>query len=41
MVVHGEQLVAVPQDRYLGAWKRLPHCILAGKRSPIEAAPGA
>ncbi|ARM04489.1 hypothetical protein BOC59_33200 [Burkholderia pseudomallei] len=40
LVVHDEQLAAVPGHRYLDAWKRLQHYIVAGKRSPIEAAAG-
>ncbi|WP_256990770.1 hypothetical protein [Burkholderia sp. HI2714] len=40
LVVHDEQLAAVPWHRYLDAWKRLQHYIVAGKRSPIAAAAG-
>ncbi|WP_232348326.1 hypothetical protein [Burkholderia pseudomallei] len=35
LVVHDEQLAAVPWHRYLDAWKRLQHYIVAGKGSPI------
>lgn len=40
LVVHDEQLAAVPWHRYLDAWKRLQHYIVAGKRSPIAVASG-
>ncbi|WP_258170729.1 hypothetical protein [Burkholderia cepacia] len=40
LVVHDEQLAAVPWHRYLDAWKQLQHYIVAGKRSPIAAAAG-
>ncbi|WP_235995835.1 hypothetical protein [Burkholderia aenigmatica] len=40
LVVHDEQLAAIPWHRYLDAWKRLKHYIVAGKRSPIAAAAG-
>ncbi|MCO8325656.1 hypothetical protein ABEG10_37630 (plasmid) [Burkholderia cenocepacia] len=40
LVVHDEQLAAAPWHRYLDAWKRLQHYIVAGKRSPIAVAAG-
>lgn len=40
LVVHDEQLAAIPWHRYLDAWKRLQHYIVGGKRSPIAAAAG-
>ncbi|KVD67935.1 hypothetical protein WI88_33155 [Burkholderia ubonensis] len=40
LIVHDEQLAAIPWHRYLDAWKRLQHYIVAGKRSPIAAAAG-
>ncbi|WP_175948849.1 hypothetical protein [Burkholderia pyrrocinia] len=41
LVVHDEQLAAVPWHRYLAACKRLQHHIVEGKRSPIATASGA
>ncbi|WP_175001856.1 hypothetical protein [Burkholderia lata] len=40
LVVHDEQLAAVPWHCYLNARRRLQHHILDGKRSPIAAASG-
>ncbi|KVD80676.1 hypothetical protein WI89_24640 [Burkholderia ubonensis] len=40
LIVHDEQLAAIPWHRYLDAWKQLQHYIVAGKRSPIAAAAG-
>ncbi|KWZ58676.1 hypothetical protein WK57_16280 [Burkholderia ubonensis] len=41
LVIHDEQLAAIPWHRYLSAWERLQHYIVAGKRSPIAAAVGS
>ncbi|WP_423760848.1 hypothetical protein [Burkholderia sp. NLJ2] len=40
LVIHDEQLAAIPWHRYLTAWERLQRYIVAGKRSPIAAAAG-
>ncbi|VWC49222.1 Fis family transcriptional regulator [Burkholderia lata] len=40
LVVHDEQLAAIPWHRYLDAWQRLQHYIVAGKRSPIATVVG-
>nr|WP_057929959.1 hypothetical protein [Burkholderia ambifaria] len=40
LVVHDEQLAAIPWHRYLDAWQRLQHYIVAGKRSPISTVVG-
>ncbi|KVP90956.1 hypothetical protein WJ95_08890 [Burkholderia ubonensis] len=40
LVIHDEQLAAIPWHRYLSAWERLQRYIVAGKRSPIAAAVG-
>lgn len=40
LVIHDEQLAAIPCHRYLDAWERLRHYITNGKRSPIAAALG-
>lgn len=41
LVIHDEQLAAIPWHRYLKAWEQLRHYITNGKRSPIAAASGA
>ncbi|RQR72372.1 MULTISPECIES: hypothetical protein [unclassified Burkholderia] len=40
LVIHDEQLAAIPWHRYLDAWERLRHYIANGRRSPIAAAAG-
>ncbi|TDQ93027.1 hypothetical protein C7412_1097 [Paraburkholderia silvatlantica] len=35
LVLHDEQLAAVPLHRYQSAWERLQHFITSGQRSPI------
>jgi len=40
VVVHDEQLTAIPWHRYLDAWQRLQHYIVSGKRSPIATVVG-
>lgn len=40
LIIHDEQLAAIPWHRYLTAWERLQRYIVAGKRSPIAAAAG-
>ncbi|KVO12614.1 hypothetical protein WJ85_27945 [Burkholderia ubonensis] len=38
LVLHDEQLAAVPLHRYQSAWERLQRFITSGQRSPIPAA---
>ncbi|AOJ26761.1 MULTISPECIES: hypothetical protein [Burkholderia] len=38
LVIHDEQLAAIPWHRYLDAWERLRYYIANGKCSPIAAA---
>lgn len=35
LVVHDEQLAAVPKHRYLAAWDRLQRFVNGARRSPI------
>ncbi|RQR38969.1 MULTISPECIES: hypothetical protein [unclassified Burkholderia] len=35
LVVHDEQLAAIPKHRYLAAWDRLQRSVMGGGRSPI------
>ncbi|WP_081077138.1 hypothetical protein [Burkholderia pseudomultivorans] len=38
LVVHDEQLAAIPKHRYLAAWDRLQRFVMGGGRSPIPRA---
>lgn len=40
LVVHDEQLAAIPRHRYLAAWDRLQRFVTGGGRSPIPVAEG-
>ncbi|WGS47158.1 hypothetical protein LFL97_34125 [Burkholderia sp. JSH-S8] len=37
LVLHDEQLAAMPKFRYLDAWEQLESFIVSGRRSPIPA----
>ncbi|HDR9511642.1 hypothetical protein C5615_35600 [Burkholderia cepacia] len=39
LVLHDEQLAAVPKFRYLEAWERLHRFVASAKASPIPASP--
>lgn len=38
LIVHDEQLAAIPKHRYLAAWDRLQRFVTGGGRSPIPVA---
>ncbi|KVK80951.1 hypothetical protein WS90_16910 [Burkholderia cepacia] len=40
LIIHDEQLAAIPWHRYLDAWEQLRRYITVGKHSPIAAAAG-